>query len=180
MRRALWSLLVPAVLAGCADTDVPTAAVNETAVPIDVSAADVKSSVVVRFGDPNAGSPFPPADGHDASIHAKDRLTPRTVVIAAGGTVTFEVMPVHRVAIYDDGVQPSDISLANLEPAPFLGIPGFQINDPNNRLFLEAPGAFVSVRTVEYTFDTPGRYLVICVTTPHFVEGDMYGWVIVK
>ncbi|MGH7572456.1 MAG: hypothetical protein ACREMK_11530 [Gemmatimonadota bacterium] len=30
------------------------------------------------------------------------------------------------------------------------------------------------------TFDTPGRYLVICRVLPHFVVAGMYGWVIVK
>ena len=30
------------------------------------------------------------------------------------------------------------------------------------------------------TFDTPGRYLVLCNFAPHFAEFGMYGWVDVK
>jgi plastocyanin len=145
-----------------------------------MSEVGVPSTDVMRFGDPTTGSPFNPADGHGLSVHAKDKMVPRTVVIAAGGTVTFQVAPVHRVAVYDDDTSPSDISLANMLPAPILGIPNFQINDANNRLALQSDANFLSPRTFSQTFAEPGRYLVICVTTPHFVVGDMYGWVIVK
>ncbi|MDQ4077175.1 MAG: hypothetical protein M3220_13115, partial [Chloroflexota bacterium] len=185
MRRVFALLLVPSLLVGCNDDVVPTdPALADGGVALNRGAAPsgVPSSATIRFGDPRAGSPFHPAEEHDRSYHAEDKLVPRTVVISVGGTVTFEVAPTHRVAIYDDGTQPSDIeaSPATLEPAPFLGIPNFQINDPTNRLALESPGAFLSQRTFQYTFNEPGRYLVICVTTPHFVFGDMYGWVIVK
>ena len=166
---------------------LPLAAACDQSAPMDpnhghpsLSAAGLPSSAVMRFGDPKAGSPFAPADGHDNSVHAKDKMVPRTVTIAAGGTVTFEVAPIHRVAVYDDGTEPEDISLANLLPAPILGIPGFQIDDPVGRLALQDAANFVVPRTFSYQFDTPGRYLVICITTPHFVEGDMWGWVIVQ
>jgi plastocyanin len=176
MRRVLLSLLVPVLLVGCTDAEVPT-----VAQPGEPSLSKGPPlAAEMQFGNPDAGSPFPPPSGHDASFHAKDKIIPGTVVISRGGTVTFRVFPVHRVAIYDRGTQPSDISLANLEPAPYLGIPEFQINDPNNRLFLEEEASFVDARTVQYTFTEPGRYLVICVTTPHFVDGKMYGWVIVQ
>jgi plastocyanin len=145
-----------------------------------MTAVGLPTSAVMQFGDPNTGSPFPPADGHDASIHAKDKMVPRTVVIAAGGTVTFEVAPIHRVAVYDDGKTPEDVSLQNLLPAPILGIPNFQIDDANARLALQPAANFVAPRVFTYAFPAPGRYLVICVTTPHFVNGDMWGWVIVK
>src|SRR6185503_1246145 len=49
----------------------------------------------VDFGNPDVGSPNqvgpPPIVIHDASINAQFNLVPRTVVIAAGGTVTFTV-----------------------------------------------------------------------------------------
>lgn len=171
---AYLMLLLP--LIACEQHTTPTDAVDTP----QMSAAGLPASAVMRFGDPNTGSPFPPADAHDASIHAKDKMVPRTVVIAAGGTVTFEVAPVHRVAVYDDGKMPEDVSLQNLLPAPILGIPGFQIDDADERLALQPAANFVAPRVFTHTFPLPGRYLVICITTPHFVEGDMWGWVIVK
>jgi plastocyanin len=176
--RAAYFLVLSTLVASCEQVGSPT----DTTYPgaRSFNAEGVPLTAVVRFGDPNTGSPFPPASGHDGSVHAKDKLVPRTVVIAAGGTVTFEVAPVHRVAVYDDGKQPSDISLANLLPAPILGIPNFQIDDPADRLALQSPANFVAPRVFQHTFPEPGRYLVICITTPHFVNGDMWGWVIVK
>jgi plastocyanin len=177
MRASRCLLLLVPLIASC-DVAVPTDAGSFGAPSL--SANGLPLTAAMRFGDPNTGSPFPPPDEHDMSVHAKDKLVPRTVTIAAGGTVTFQVAPVHRVAVYDDGKQPEDISLANLLPAPILGIPNFQIDDPADRLALQNAANFVAPRVFQYTFDTPGRYLVICVTTPHFVVGDMWGWVIVK
>ena len=37
-----------------------------------------------------------------------------------------------------------------------------------------------SVASALGTFSVPGRYLVICNFLPHFVDNDMYGWVIVQ
>jgi plastocyanin len=54
------------------------------------------------------------------------------------------------------------------------------INDPNHRI------AIVSDQVCEggaaaptWTFNNPGRYLVICTFLPHFQSG-MYGWVTVR
>ena len=52
----------------------------------------------------------------------------------------------------------------------------------NNRVAL-SPGATCEHKewtTPAGTFDQRGRYLIICTTAPHFVEADMFGWVIVK
>ena len=139
------------------------------------------SSATMKFGRTNVGSPFPPPAGHDASTHAQDALQPRTVVVSVGGEVTFEVAPFHKLAIYDDGTRPADINLNALEPAgtPFDFPP--IINDPTNRLVrlgdLAVGGPAVSR---SFTFDQPGRYLVICEVLPHFADNGMYGWVIVK
>lgn len=137
------------------------------------------SSATVQFGRNDIGSPFPPPEMHDASTHAKDALQPRTVVISAGGEVTFQVAAFHKIAIYDDGTQPKDIDVTLLEPS---GLPEFPpiINDPTNRIVrgdLSPPGPDVPF---SWTFNEPGRYLVICEVLPHFSENDMYGWVIVK
>lgn len=136
------------------------------------------SSATVQFGRNDIGSPFPPPELHDASTHAKDALQPRTVVISAGGEVTFQVAAFHKIAIYEPGTQPSDIDLTTavvVEP-DFPPI----IDDENNRLTsgpLSLPGPAVDFKR---TFNEPGRYLVICEVLPHFAENGMYGWVIVK
>jgi plastocyanin len=123
------------------------------------------SSAVMVFGNPDAGTPYPP-QSHDQSLHGKDRVIPGTVVISAGGTVTFKVHPGHRVAVYDDGTRPEDIIVT---PASF-------VLDPTNRLWLQPTAG----PTFSYTFTEPGRYLVICAARRHFVVANMYGWVIVR
>lgn len=143
----------------------------------------VPNEAHVQFGDENAGSPFPPGSGHDNSFHASDKMVPRTVVIAQGGTVHYDVVPFHQVAIYAPGTKPGDIDLTLTEDLTFpIFIPDFIINDPNDRVALSPPLTVVETvwSTPTGTFDTPGRYLVICTTFPHFAEADMYGWVIVK
>ena len=137
-------------------------------------------SAEVQFGREHVGTEFFPPGEHDASFHAKDQLQPRTVVISAGGTVTFNVGPFHKIAIYGPGIGPDDIDVDLLEPpgTPFDFPP--IINDPEGRIArgdLVMPGPPVPFG---WTFDEPGRYFVICEVLPHFVSADMYGWVIVK
>jgi plastocyanin len=119
----------------------------------------------MEFGNPKAGTPYPP-QVHDQSLHGKDRIIPGTVVIDAGQTVTFRVYPSHRVAIYKDGVRPEDIKVG---PGPF-------VLDPTNRIALQG----APVPQIMWKFKEPGRYLVICAATRHFVVAKMYGWVIVR
>lgn len=138
----------------------------------------------VQFGT-DQGSPFPPDSGHDRSFHAADKMVPRTVVISAGGTVTYDVSPFHQVAIYEPGTKPGDIELSDatlddlVVPFPPFLIPGFIINDPDGRVGLSPPLALAPFEW-SFTFDEPGRYLVICTTLPHFAEADMFGWVMVQ
>jgi plastocyanin len=147
------------------------------------------STATVQFGQASVGSPFPPDSGHDSSGHAADNLVPGTVVIAAGGTVTFEVPPgVHQIAIYQPGTEPKDIDTTDLTTLavyagcagpPFVNAPLVidVLDDPT----LEAayPVPCFTPMTVTHQFDQPGRYLVICNFLPHF-EARMYGWVIVR
>jgi plastocyanin len=138
------------------------------------------STATVQFGQPNAGSPFPPPQEHDASGHAADNLVPRTVVISAGGTVTFNTFGVHQVAIYDAGTEPSDINTNVRRTTPCIpGNPPLLINDATNRLAVFDQPCAGGPTAPSYTFDRPGRYLVICAFLPHF-EVQMWGWVIVK
>jgi plastocyanin len=136
-------------------------------------------TATVQFGQPNVGSNFGPTSGHDQSAHAKDNLVPREVVIAVGGTVTFNTFGPHQVAIYDDGTRPEDINTAIVAPMPPGCPPGpLLINDPNNRVALYAQPCG-GPRVVTHTFTERGRYLVICAFLPHFEIG-MYGWVEVR
>lgn len=153
----------------------------------DTSSPELSGSTpllaVMDFGNKDVGSPFPAPSGHDSSYHAKDKIRPGTVVIAAGGQVVFEVGPVHQVAIYEAGTTPDDIEVspATLEASPGPAfIPDFVINDPDGRIFLGPALSFFNGHQTSFTFSTPGRYLVICTVTPHFVDATMYAWVIVK
>lgn len=149
----------------------------------------IPTNAVVEFGAEDVGSPFPPVPGHDASYHAKDKVRPRTVVIRAGGSVTFEMATFHQVAIYDRGIGTGDIDVsATIDltappPAPpgTVIIPDFIIDDPVGRLAL-SPFSFAPMTWTSPpgAFDEPGTYLVICTVVPHFVLANMYAWVIVK
>lgn len=164
MRRVLALLLVAPLLVNCSDSVTPVAPPAAT-LTNESSLQGPSSSAVMVVGNPDAGTDYPPQT-HDESLHAKDRMIPGTVVISAGGTVTFRVHRGHRVAIYDDGTRPEDITVGT---GPF-------VLDPVNRLALQ-PGP---TPTYSYTFNKPGRYLVICAIRRHFVVANMYGWVIVR
>jgi len=142
---------------------------------------------IVRFGLNELGSPFPPQDGHDHSSTAADMLVPQTVVIARGGSVTFQIDEVHQAAVYRPDILPGDIrvddtTLEDVDLGFGIILPRFRINDANGRLALAPPQALVdhTWTTPPGTFDAPGRYLVICTSAPHFVLNRMYGWVIVR
>jgi plastocyanin len=181
LRRILALLLVTPLLANCADSPTPLTppeALHSNEVTPeeaewmvqqeeDVSTQGApNSSAVMALGNPDVGTGYSPGSGHDASWHANDRMRPGTVVIDAGESVTFQVYPGHRVAIYDDGTRPQDI-VPN--PGPF-------VLDPVNRLAIQG----APTPTYSYTFNEPGRYLVICAIARHFFEANMYGWVIVR
>ena len=186
-------VLAALALVACGDAAQPVtpSTADATGASTSTAAADVVGQgipdfAIVQFGIDEHGSPFPPPSGHDASGHARDKVYPRNVVLRAGGSITFQIDLVHQVAVYRAGTQPSDISLANLEtvdltPGPI--IPNFRINDPNGRLAESQPQTILGDQiwtTPPGTFATPGRYLVICTTVPHFVEANMYAWVTVK
>ena len=135
-------------------------------------------TAVMQFGREDVGSPFPPsATPHDQSAHAEDNLNPRTVVIRQGGTVTFNTFGIHQVAIYADGTSPKDIDTTALGTLP-AGCPPLPLIIDDDGLIQRFSNG-CGPRTLEWTFDEPGRYLVICAVLPHFNVG-MYGWVEVK
>jgi plastocyanin len=141
------------------------------------------AAATMVFGIDTIGSPFNPASGHDQSGHARDNVVPRNVVIDRGGTVTFKmgVGGVHQVAIYRPGTDPGDINttLVTFPPTPPCP-PVPLINDPTNRVtVLGAQACNGGPTAPTFTFNTPGKYLVICTFLPHFNVG-MYGWVTVR
>ena len=150
--------------------------------PVDASLDGLAESAgiaaTIQFGQLDVGSPFPPSALPDESAHAKDNLVPRTVVIDVGGTVTFEVPAgAHQIAIYAPGTEPAEINTSALRalcPGPAARL----IDDPTNRVALITSACGVAWQA-QYTFNTPGRYLVICAFLPHFQVG-MYGWVEVR
>ena len=176
------ALLLLAVAVACSQqgTTQPSPVTPSAALS---SQSDGALAATIEFGRDELGSPFPPPSGHDSSGHSRDSLFPREVVIDKGGKVTFVMgaSGVHEVAIYKPGTEPEDINTALLSPPSKTCPPVPTINDPNNRL------AIVSDQVCEggspaptYTFNTPGRYLVICTFLPHFKFAGMYGWVTVR
>lgn len=135
------------------------------------------ASATVRFGTDDAGSSFAPITAHDASGNAKFNLVPKTVAIAEGGSVTYDIFVrfgIHQPAVYEAGSTPDDIQI---QAFPF-------VNDTDGRLALGPPVSgspgTAAWTTPGGTFDEPGRYLILCNFAPHFAAFDMYGWVQVK
>jgi len=124
------------------------------------------TGAVMLFGNPLAGTDYPPGS-HDQSFHGVDRIIPDAVVMDVGQTVTFQLYPGHRVAIYKPGVRPEDLVVP---PGAFF------VLDPTHRLALQAFPA----PAISFTFAVPGRYLVICAISRHFLQSNMYGWIIVR
>jgi hypothetical protein len=134
------------------------------------------ASATVRFGNDDVGSSFPPITGHDQSGNGKFNLIPRTVTIAAGGSVTYDILVrfgFHEPKVYDVGTTPEDIS------------GGFPFINDTGGLLATGPRVSPAQGTATWTtpagtFDEPGRYLILCNFAPHFAEFGMYGWVNVK
>jgi hypothetical protein len=99
---------------------------NQVSLTQEVKGGQPLAATIV-FGQPDHGSPFPPPSGHDQSPHAKENLAPRTVVMAQGGTVTFDLSgpgrAIHQVAIFPNGTDPADVDTSMLNPPAASGRP---------------------------------------------------------
>lgn len=107
-------------------------------------------------------------------------LVPNTATIKAGGTVNFVVAGFHQIAVYEPGTRPDDIVPTRLPPTPIPGAPAavFLIDDPVGRLYRGInPIGQPQDRVEVVHFGEPGRYLVMCLVSVHFLNDDMYGWV---
>jgi plastocyanin len=179
MRTALF-LSLATVLAACSESQESVVA------PVPgggIVGAGPALEATVQFGlaPGDVGTDFFPGS-HDRSFHAYDNVRPQTVVIAAGGSVTFEISPaIHQVGIYGPGIRPEDIDVTEVEPVPVL--PFLTRITDDDGLVVRGPDqqfAGFEWTTPPGTFDEPGIYIVICTTVVHFVGSNMYGWVIVQ
>jgi plastocyanin len=188
MKTSVLAIPVLAALVGvsCAQQSPGQSSPASTApsAVLDLQPSALSLSASVDFGRDDLGSPFPPPSGHDQSGHSRDSLFPQEVVIDKGGTVTFVMgaSGVHEAAIYKPGTSPSDIRTVPpfLDPAAPGCPPVPTINDPNNRVTIVSDQVCEGgAAAPSWTFDTPGKYLVICTFLPHF-QARMYGWVTVR
>jgi plastocyanin len=124
----------------------------------------------MTFGRPKLGTGCSPGDGcfHDASFQAMDKIEPKAMAVSTGTTVQFPVGGFHQVAIYEAGTTREEIVPA-----------GFTVDDPNGRIFL-GPSPFAGDASTSFTFESPGKYLLICNIAPHFQFTSMWGYVTVR
>jgi hypothetical protein len=189
MKRGILFLSI--TLGGLLACDQSPASLERTddVVAVTSAARSFPMNAVVSFGRDDVGSKFPPPSGHDRSFHAKDNVRPQTVHISAGGSVTFQMGTFHSVAIYEPGIEPSDIDrsitvdLTAPPPAPpgTVIIPDFLLDDSTGRIAV-GPFSFAPMiwTSPPGAFAAPGTYLIICRVVPHFVEAKMYAWVVVR
>lgn len=86
------------------------------------------------------------------------------IPFAPSATCPFQVPVVDPTSVYYTGFNPTTFALNQ----PVLGSPPFPAAPPGT-----------SARAEEVVFTAPGRYLVICSITPHFLDG-MFAYVDVK
>jgi plastocyanin len=175
-------LLLTAVIAGL---DAPRVAADDD--------DQKKLSVTISFGR-----------GLNTAGAANHHILPQTIRVKAGGVVNFAVGGFHQIFVYNPGTTPEDVA-ANLPPWGPPGIPvtpdnlfidyttnlyyqGLNPAGGNAAMVAGANPASAAVnlfnrdntgnRVETVAFTEPGRYLVICNVTPHFLDG-MYAWVVV-
>jgi plastocyanin len=110
-------------------------------------------------------------------------LIPNVVRIRAGGSVNFIISGLHNVQVYNDGTRPEDIKISPPDPLP--GVAGGIIDDPDNRIYRgwdpnPIPNNFQRDRVEVVQFTEPGTYLVICGVVNHFLNDNMFGFVVVR
>ena len=193
IRRWISVVAIPILVTACTQSASgpslaqPTSSISSSA-QVSGQGGGGALSATMQFGQVDVGSQQPPGSTHDQSAHAKDNVVPGTVVIKAGGTVTFNLpASVHQIAIYKPGTEPADINTSIVTTLKvFAGCTQsvlpvnapLVINDSTNR-YATIPVPCLTPTTKTQKFDTPGKYLVICAFLPHF-ESGMYGWVDVK
>jgi hypothetical protein len=171
---------------------------------------DRRENVTVSFGqwDPNDPALIPtnpgevPLDrlnGDPAGGRGNNHeVLPNVAKIRAGDSVSFIISGGHVVAIYDDGTQPEDINLTNVEvddPSTPVNeacstAAGGVLSDSNGRIYrgpcfaninlpspplpATLPASVLRRDGVEVVqFTKPGTYLVICARKNHFFNPNL-------
>jgi hypothetical protein len=118
---------------------------------------------VDRFVSPNA------SNGHV--------LVPNVATVRAGGTVNFIIAGLHQVIVYAPGKTPGDVNTTMVRPtAPNL------IDDPVGRIYAGLDPnnpAQLRDRVEVVQFLNRGVHLVTCGVVNHFVNDNMFGYVVV-
>ncbi len=118
-----------------------------------------------------AHAPILPRERHDCSGDCRDRCRWRRLPSTPSASI--------RSQIYKDGIKPEQVNAGSTSPHP-CGIPTTVINPGADTIPINgANPSGCGPRTYTHKFDTPGKYLVICSVTPHFLI-KMYGWVTVR
>ena len=144
------------------------------------------ANATVSFGQWESDPPLDRLLGDPGmGVGKNHEMIPQIATIKAGGSVSFIISGGHVVAVYDDGTQPGDINLTNIEPAASCAATaGGVLSDSNGRIY-RGPcftGRRDGVEVVQ--FSKPGTYLVICARKNHFAiqntvpqQFEMYGFV---
>ncbi|HSE88447.1 MAG TPA: hypothetical protein VLJ79_19670 [Candidatus Binatia bacterium] len=166
------------------------------------------ANATVSFGQWETAPPLDRLVGDPGmGVGNNHELHPQIATIKEGGSVNFIISGGHVVTVYDDGTQPEDIDLVNIEPAANcptsaggvlsdsigkLGTLGRIYRGPCFTAPLPTnPANGIStipvirrdgVEVVQFT--KPGTYLVICARKNHFAipntvpqQFEMYGFV---
>lgn len=184
MRQILALLLAAALLAACSDrSNAPTATPDSAltgGTALDAAGLPLEAEVEFGIDEGKVGTDFPPGS-HDGSFHAFDKVRPHTVTIAVGGTVTYEIYPLHQPAVWEPGTRPEDVDTSQTEPIPvFQALDRIVVTGDPALIALAPPQTLDEKLWTTPPFTEPGKYLVTCTTFVHFVVANMYGWVIVK
>jgi hypothetical protein len=147
----------------------------------------IPASITVAFGAGlNTASPNNTPNHHVIPQEVTVKITKAKkldgTVVFVPATVNFIVSGFHWIWVYNPGVSLDDVKTALPNAGLFVnyntGIfaKGVDPGTPPSFANASVNPSGVQNRTDSFGFSTPGRYLVICNVTGHFVDG-MYAWV---
>lgn len=157
---------------------------DEAAVVDEVATAEgvaeeaaTEPATTIQFGIPEAC-----AEG--VRCAEADRIDPRTVVVAAGDAVRFDIRAIsHQVAIYGPGTRPENIDRTALGGVAETPGANNVLISAANRIAVSPTLPFETPPATEWDWDTsdlePGTYLLLCTFVNHFDLG-MYGFAVVE
>jgi plastocyanin len=165
-----WKLLMIGILALCG---------MGLAVSSVMAIDGPRANATVSFGEWQSDPPLDRLTGDPGmGVGNNHELIPSTVKIKQGGSVNFIISGGHVVTVYDDGHQPEDINITNIEDVTSCATSAGGVLSDSNRRIYRGPcftGRRDGVEVVQ--FSRPGTYLVICARKNHFVNDGMFGFV---